>query len=397
MSKLEELRLHSDAVKASARGHWDRIYSQLAPELHEALAKPGKHVTCPIHGGRDDFRLPMASSKHPAYTEDGMSICTCGFRDGWQMLMALRGWDFKKAVDEVEAVLGGAIRQSNFTPVQVKRRLDTVEVSVEDDRLKAKLRRLWEATLPLTSPSAAPARLYLQKRRLGQVIMPMDDIGFHPGLDYYVQDKSSPNGYKVEGNYPALISIIRTAAGAVSTIHRTYLSADGNKAPVEGPRKLYGSPSTNPLVGGAIRIDRFTSPVLHVGEGLESSLAARAIVDNADPTWSTVNKELMRALVIPDYVQLLVIWADRDASWAGQTAAIELMDRVRASGRRAVVMLPPYELPAGMHTIDWNDVVANVGLPQTRNHFHVVRCLRGIAGFKAKLEGHVTEQGRASA
>ena len=90
------------AVKAAAQGHWDAIFSALAPTLAQAQDRPGQHVPCPVHGGTDGFRL----FKH--YAEKGDGICnTCGARtDGFDMLCWVNGWTFVQALTEVAKYLG---------------------------------------------------------------------------------------------------------------------------------------------------------------------------------------------------------------------------------------------------------------------------------------------------
>lgn len=81
----------------------------------------------------------------------------------------------------------------------------------------------------------------------------------------------------------------------------------------------------------------------------------------------------------------MIIWADRDASQAGQEAAIELMDRLRAEGRHVVVFLPPYHIPKGKKGIDWDDVVRSLGLNTARTHTEVVKLRRKI---EAKISSY---------
>ncbi|ECS4958781.1 zinc-binding protein, partial [Salmonella enterica subsp. enterica serovar Typhimurium] len=47
----------ADTVREAANGNWLFILAALAPHLEPALRKPGRHVSCPIHGGKDGFRL----------------------------------------------------------------------------------------------------------------------------------------------------------------------------------------------------------------------------------------------------------------------------------------------------------------------------------------------------
>ena len=89
-------------VHASAKGHWGLIFQSLAPALQEAMKRPGKHCPCPVHGGKDAFRL------FPNYAENGACVCnTCGGkRDGLATLCWVNHWDFKTALSKVATVLG---------------------------------------------------------------------------------------------------------------------------------------------------------------------------------------------------------------------------------------------------------------------------------------------------
>lgn len=95
-------RLDVSVVREAARGHWDAIFCALAPMLKAAMQQPGKHVPCPIHGGKDGFRL------FPDYAEAGSCVCnTCGsFRDGFETLEWLHGWGFAETLKRVSCVLG---------------------------------------------------------------------------------------------------------------------------------------------------------------------------------------------------------------------------------------------------------------------------------------------------
>ena len=96
-------KLESAPVRAAARGRWLMLLLALAPELDEALAKPGRHVSCPVHGGRDGFRL------FKDVDTSGGGICnTCGASpDGFSLLQWLKGWNFPQALVAVGAALGG--------------------------------------------------------------------------------------------------------------------------------------------------------------------------------------------------------------------------------------------------------------------------------------------------
>ena len=42
--------LNIEEIRPLAKGHWDYIFSALAPQLSVAMEQPGKHVPCPVHG-----------------------------------------------------------------------------------------------------------------------------------------------------------------------------------------------------------------------------------------------------------------------------------------------------------------------------------------------------------
>lgn len=95
-------RVDVHVVRAAAAGHWDYIFQSLAPVLNDAAERAGHHVPCPIHGGKDGFRL------FPNFAENGSGICnTCGQkRDGFALLSWVNGWSFRETLENVARVLG---------------------------------------------------------------------------------------------------------------------------------------------------------------------------------------------------------------------------------------------------------------------------------------------------
>jgi putative DNA primase/helicase len=52
-----EAIMEAKEVKAAAHGRWGGILSALAPQLQPALDRVGHHVSCPVHGGKDGYRV----------------------------------------------------------------------------------------------------------------------------------------------------------------------------------------------------------------------------------------------------------------------------------------------------------------------------------------------------
>jgi len=86
----------AEEVRAQAKGKWLFILAALAPVLEEAIRRVGRHVDCPFHGGKRDFRLFKDSH------ESGGAVCTCGsWHDGIELLMAANGWSFTDCLARV--------------------------------------------------------------------------------------------------------------------------------------------------------------------------------------------------------------------------------------------------------------------------------------------------------
>jgi len=373
MSKLEELKQFTNKVKRAAAGNWDRILWTLVPEIQPALEYKGRrHITCPFHGGKNDFRVSKDVE------QEGRVHCTCfpnQSMDGWGLVMKRNRWDFPKAVEEVDAVLGGRGYQPT-RPFKMPERVEKARKEPTDEELMARMQKWWGDAMDLDDPAAAPVRKYFKARKIGEVLLPLPDVRLHPDLGYY--EAQDDGEFKKVGSYPCLLSVIRSPNGRVSTLHRAWITPDGTKVAHDSARKQYTSPNSAPVTGGAIRLDDWDgNPVLHVAEGLETALSARAIT--RQPTWSTVNAGMMARLEVPSSVRIVVIWADLDRSKAGEEAADELAKRLAARGIASMVFLPPVALPEGAKTVDWNDVVAGIGLDAARNHFQVLRVKRWVS------------------
>lgn len=206
-------------------------------------------------------------------------------------------------------------------------------------------RKLFECAHPLQR--AAPVGQYLVQRGLGRLAACPQPLRM-ADLPYYC------DGIKV-GVFPAMLAAVTDPHGEMMALHRTYIGADGKKAPVPQPKKL--SRTSGPLAGASIKLHepRIINGqlVLAVAEGIETALACW--LASGIPTWSCVNAGGVRSFVWPDGLQSLVVFGDNDASGVGQSAARDLAGRAVAAGVEARVLIP--EIVGA----DWLDVYTAEG------------------------------------
>jgi len=340
-------RIEARAVRERAVGRWRFILEASAPELTPALRRTGKHVPCPVQGGTDGFRL------FPDVEQTGGGICNpCGsFPDVFALLMWMNEWSFPDALQAVAYEVGMTDDRAPETRRDDKPR--PRPTGPDRESVIEALNRVWQQSLDPTDHRAAPIRMYLDRRGLDGVKLDGAVVRFHPALGYWQRDDR--NAMKLIGRFPAMVALVTGPDGAPVTVHRTYLTPDGRKAPVPNPKKLMGYPG-NRLVGGAIRLFA-PGPAFGVAEGIETALAVH--LRTGMPIWSSVSAGLLARLEPPAKTSLVVVWADRDRSGAGEAAALSLRERLLEHGISVAVHLPPRPIPMGAKGIDWADVWRN--------------------------------------
>lgn len=339
-------------VKNAAKGRWDHILTALAPQLQPALENHKKHVPCPVHGGKDGFRV------FKDVADTGASICnTCGAHtDGFATIMWANGWNFPTTLKEVAGYL--SMPQKHVAAPRVHQ--EPKQVVSEDaaiEKAKKSLNKVWNESIGCSEREAEPARLYLARR--GISIATPAEIRFHPSLSYF-------DGDKKVGDFPALLAMVSDASGCPVTIHRTYLTVDGKKAPVESPKKLMTYPSNRKIVGGATRLRaNERSDVLLIAEGLETALAVMEATEF--PVWSAVNAHMLENFVAPEWVKKVFVFADKDRPTQqhprghGQEAATRLVQRTWERGIQCSAVVPSGTVQEGQKSLDWLDVLNQKG------------------------------------
>ncbi len=186
----------------------------------------------------------------------------------------------------------------------------------------------WQASRPLHSEALA----YLAARAC--FIPPPDgDLHFHSRL------KHGATGYVG----PALVALVTDAvSNKPISLHRTWIRADGTKAPVTPARMLAAKHKAR---GGVIRLwpDDTVTYGLTIAEGIETALS---VAHAFTPAWCVIDAGNMATFPVLSGIESLLIGADGDE--VGRRAAQACAGRWLDAGREVAIAEPDLG-----H--DWND------------------------------------------
>lgn len=323
---MNDYKVNAKAVKEQARGRWLEILPLLDARLHDAVARAGKHVPCPSHGGKDGFRL---------YANDlngGCACNTCGtFADGFAVLQWLQGCTFYESLQLVADLLNNGTvpaPTSNAPPTRPQ----------TDERGNGYMGAMkYLINTSSRTPNSA-ARAYYERRGIAQTSdFITNSLKYHDSADVYHSGKRVVlNGRPLR--YPCILGIARNARG-VTGLHQTYITKDGEQAASEISQIIGSEYSKKRMLGQfagtAVRLAR-AEKTLIVCEGIETGLAIR-LLTGCDSIAACGTATLLSGVDVPDCVENLLIYADNDK--AGKDAAEKL--QAREQERRTVnIMLP---------------------------------------------------------
>ena len=266
----------------------------------------GKHRPCPACGGRDRFRFDDKDGRGTFYCSH------CGSGDGFALLMAVKGWNFKQAADEVTAVAGTVTARAPAATPSAASKLEAC-------------RRAWQESRAVVAED--PVAKYL-RRRTGIAAIPRC-IRFHPALTYKHDDGTITR-------HPAMLARVTDSDGNGTAIHRTYLTDDGHKADLPTVKKVLG----NLPPASAVRLFEAVGTV-GIAEGIETALSAS--VRFGVPVWAAISAGGLEKWAPPAGTARVVVFGDNDQSGVGQCAAWTLAKRLIASGIKAEVRIPEVE------------------------------------------------------
>jgi putative DNA primase/helicase len=311
---------------AACRGfNWEQVFKKCLPELQLNT----KHQPCPACGGKDRFRL------FGDWPETGASICNqCDNCDGIGLLMKSLNLPFCS----VMRMLDGEQIPAVVRPKVV------VEATQADQAKRLRvLKQHLQQGKPLKNSQRNAATQYLHNRGLG-VLIDRNDL---PDNLYYIPNLQYRHPGEHTQRFGCMFGAVHDVETNLAGGHRIYLSADGNKAPVNAPKKSLPAAFEGAMHGAAVRL----YPAKHslcITEGIETALAVRCMRPSL-PVWATLTAGGMRTLRLPAEICDVHIFADHDLSGAGAKAVYWLATRLRREGRQVTVYCPSDYLPANTY------------------------------------------------
>jgi len=197
----------------------------------------------------------------------------------------------------------------------------------------------WNRSIPTTG---TPADLYLGRR--GIISPPPPSIRFVMA-PLRKGEESDGTGRRL----PALIAAAISHDSRLMAVHRIFLTADGQKAPLTRAKLSLGDTD-----GCAVRLGDADVEIT-LCEGIEDGLTLRQRFPDM-PVWIALGTGRMHKLDLPDRVRKITIAADNDE--AGRIAAERARETYEAAGRQVVIIRPPLDFK------DWNDELCQILISQ---------------------------------
>jgi putative DNA primase/helicase len=270
-------------IGEQCRNRWPSILSLFGIDSRYLT---GKHGACPLCGdGTDRFRFDDKEGRGTFYCNQ------CGAGDGMKFIMLKTGLKFFEAAKEIRARLG----ETTAAPAKP---------TIDYDAARQRAIDLFTRSFPICQDEAAH---YLASRGLP---------GPYPAALRF-NSSISVKGHPSRQYMPALLALVTDADGNPVNVHRTYLE-NGGKARMDDPRKMMLGKIP---AGSAIRLGAHDGR-LGIAEGIETALAVKKRFGVT--CWSAISTTILSKFIPPPNVRELIIYADNDLNFAGQTAAMEL-------------------------------------------------------------------------
>lgn len=292
----------------------------------------------------------------------------CGAGNGYTLIERFTG---KSKVEILKFLDDGTCGLSDVgTPIK---RFTFEDADFSPTQVQKNLQRLKDVSGRCKALSGAdPVSMYLGNRVPGCDLRRISqDISFHPGLKFF--EEGEGGGFVDRGTFPAMVARVVDANNRPITLHRTYLTMNGGKAPLENAKKQMKG--IRKLDGAAIRLVEVPeSRVLGLTEGIETGLAVATGYRYGINVWSLLNCGNLALADIPEgRFDKIIIFADHDRVdlkkdyRPGEHFALLLKERLEKMGYQVVVKIPPKE------GTDYADVWLAIQDQERRNALRMVK------------------------
>lgn len=184
-----------------------------------------------------------------------------------------------------------------------------------------------------TSVNGTAAEIYLKSRHIDQ----------SASFCRFVADAVTHDGTRWR-HLPALLLPVSTVSGIVA-IQRIFLTVDGRKANLDGPKRYLGS-----LGAGAIRYGQAPDTHLNIAEGFEDAVSVCRL-HQLEHCWAAGGIERYTEIEIPPQVKMITIWSQH-----GEPATKAVKKTVTKFAKNGPQL--SIEMPAP--NMDWNDMLVDI-------------------------------------
>lgn len=297
-----------------------------------------KHQDCPICGVVKGFRAGYIGVGNDKWRWVCKGCTGSKYEGAYEFMM--RHYGFNSAQQLFKHIYQQTL--SNETGLKkalvAPRRVEENSAEKIEKSLRA-TKFLWSKSRPVQKDD--PVWKYLNRRVPGLTDIP-EDIHYTKA-QYWESDDSGRSQHLAD--YDAMVLRGYTPQGQLVQMHTTYLTADGQKAPVENVKKTRPGCGFNSF---AFRIGVPRDGVLGLCEGVENALAASILYGMT--VWPCHSASVLQNFQVPEdmrtEIRQIIIFADNDRSKVrdgvrntGLLAAEVLAKSLRSQGYRVRIMM----------------------------------------------------------
>lgn len=321
-----------------------------------------KHGPCPLcTKGKDRFRFDNKDNQGTYYCSH------CGAGNVITLLRKFTGRPDAEILEDIKRFHGLPLAHSPVGPIVPRTNSD----EIPEEEVKANRKWLTKARRESKALSNDPVTLYLLNRIPGIDLNKVSkEIKFHPGMKFFELNDDDKSVLK--GTFPVMLARVLDSANQAITLHRTYLTTNGEKAPFEKVKKQM--PGVRKLRGAACRLTSVSGcRTLGVCEGIETGYAIATAYRYKMPVWAFLNAGNLAVGDIPrEKFDKVIIFADHDkidiktGLRPGTAAAKALQAKLIEAGFEVIIKMPPRE---GMDFLDlWIEYYNNVVSTESYNN-----------------------------